>query len=51
VSAVAATERAATAALSPREETFWKIAATVLTLLITGGVLAAAWPALVRLFS
>ena len=37
--------------LSPREETFWKIAATLLTLLITGGVLAAVWPALVRLFS
>jgi uncharacterized MAPEG superfamily protein len=46
-----ASERAATAALSSREETFWKIAATVLALLITGGVVAAVWPELVRLFS
>ena len=37
--------------LSAREETFWKIAATVLTLLIAGGVTAAVWPDLVRLFS
>jgi hypothetical protein len=44
-------ERAATAALSPREETLWKIAATVLALLIMGGVTAAVWPDLVRLFS
>jgi len=37
--------------LSAGEETFWKIAATALTLLITGGVLAAVWPGLVQLFS
>ncbi len=37
--------------LSAREETFWKIAATMLTLLIAGGVTAAVWPDLVRLFS
>ena len=37
--------------LSAREETFWKSAATVLTLLIAGGVTAAVWPDLVRLFS
>jgi len=37
--------------LSAREEVFWKIAATVLTLLIAGGVTAAVWPDLVRLFS
>lgn len=37
--------------LSAREETFWKIAATMLTLLIAGGVTVAVWPDLVRLFS
>ena len=37
--------------LSAREETYWKIAATVLTLLIAGGVTAAVWPEVVRLFS
>lgn len=37
--------------LSAREEIFWKIAATMLTLLIAGGVTAAVWPDLVRLFS
>ena len=40
-----------TAPLSPREERTWKIVATVLTLGITGGVVAALWPDLVRLFS
>jgi hypothetical protein len=37
--------------LSPREERFWKIVATLLILGISGGVLAAVWPDLVRLFS
>jgi hypothetical protein len=46
-----ANERVAPAALSPREETYWKIIATALTLLITGGVVWAVWPGLVRLFS
>ncbi len=40
-----------TVPLSPREERAWKIVATVLTLGIAGGVLAALWPELVRLFS
>jgi hypothetical protein len=37
--------------LSAREETYWKIAATGLTLLIAGGVMAAVWPEVARLFS
>ncbi len=37
--------------LSAREAAFWKIAATGLTVLIAGGVTAAIWPDLVRLFS
>lgn len=37
--------------LSAREAAFWKIAATGLTVLIAGGVTAAIWPELVRLFS
>ncbi len=37
--------------LSAGEAAFWKIAATGLTLLITGGVLVAVWPDLMRLFS
>jgi len=38
-------------ALSARESAFWKIVATALTVLIAGGVTAAIWPDLVRLFS
>jgi hypothetical protein len=38
-------------ALSPREERFWKVVATLLIVGVTGGVVAALWPDLVRLFS
>ena len=38
-------------ALSPQEERFWKVIATLLIVGITGGVVAVLWPDLVRLFS